>query len=46
MNTQDTNELQNELNQLATEEKQDVVIEVTGFELFGNPTVTENKHKE
>jgi hypothetical protein len=41
MNTQETNELQNELNDLAvdapvTEEKRDVVIEVTGFTLFAD----------
>jgi hypothetical protein len=41
MNTQETNELQNELNDLAvdapvTEEKRDVIIEVTGFTLFAD----------
>ena len=41
MNTQETIELQEELNELevtpaATQEKKDVVIEVTGFDLFGD----------
>jgi hypothetical protein len=44
MNTQETNELQNELNELndlavdapVTEEKRDVIIEVTGFTLFAD----------
>lgn len=41
MNTQETKELQDELNDLAvdipvTEEKRDVVVEVTGFTLFAD----------
>ena len=41
MNTEDTNKLQDELNNLNTapvesEEKKDVVIEVTGFTLFAD----------
>jgi hypothetical protein len=41
MNTQETNDLQEELNDLKTEttptdEKRDVVIEVTGFTLFAD----------
>lgn len=41
MNTQETNELQDKLNDLAvdtpvTEEKRDVVVEVTGFTLFAD----------
>jgi hypothetical protein len=41
VNTEDTNKLQEELNNLNTasaesQEKQDVVIEVTGFTLFAD----------
>lgn len=41
MDTQATNELQEELNELevtptVTQERKDVVIEVTGFDLFGD----------
>jgi hypothetical protein len=46
MNTYETNELQKELNELVTEEKRDVVVEVTGFSLFGDTLGTKNKDKE